>query len=45
MVELRRGADEITAAYEDWQRGSDRFGATSSPLPRVAVGPPAWLGG
>jgi redox-sensitive bicupin YhaK (pirin superfamily) len=41
---VARTRDELADAYRDWVAGSDRFGAVSSPLDRVDVGPPPWLG-
>ncbi|HEY4929142.1 MAG TPA: pirin family protein [Acidimicrobiales bacterium] len=42
---VARTRDELSDAYRDWVDGSDRFGPVTSPLARVAVGPPPWLGG
>jgi redox-sensitive bicupin YhaK (pirin superfamily) len=42
---VARNRDEITAAYRDWQTGHDRFGITSSELPRIPGSPPPWAPG
>jgi quercetin 2,3-dioxygenase len=39
---VARTHDEIDAAAEDWQRGSDRFGAVASPLPRESAPGRPW---
>jgi redox-sensitive bicupin YhaK (pirin superfamily) len=40
-----RSRDEITAAYDAWQRQDDRFGRVRSTLPRIPAPPPYWAGG
>jgi quercetin 2,3-dioxygenase len=39
---VARTHDEIDAAAEGWQRGSDRFGGVASPLPRVPAPGRPW---
>ena len=39
---VARTQAEVTAAYEEWAAGSDRFGQVDSALSRVEVGPPPW---
>jgi redox-sensitive bicupin YhaK (pirin superfamily) len=39
---VARTQDELTAAYEDWAEGNDRFGHVASSLPRTEVSPPPW---
>jgi len=41
---VARAREEIAGAYDDWSRGTDRFGPVASPLARVEVDPPAWTG-
>jgi redox-sensitive bicupin YhaK (pirin superfamily) len=40
---VARTRDEVTAAYEQWQGGGDRFGVVASALARIPASPPAWL--
>jgi len=40
---VARTQDEITAAYESWMKGDDRFGRVASTLARIEVGPPPWF--
>jgi quercetin 2,3-dioxygenase len=40
---VARTRDEVTAAYQQWQSGDDRFGEVASPLARIPGRPPAWL--
>lgn len=40
---VARDTDEITAAWRDWRAGTDRFGDTGSPLPRIEAPRPPWL--
>ncbi|HWD94791.1 MAG TPA: pirin family protein [Acidimicrobiales bacterium] len=39
---VARTQDEISDAYESWLKHDERFGAVSSTLPRIEVGPPPW---
>ncbi|HET9666519.1 MAG TPA: pirin family protein [Desertimonas sp.] len=39
---VARDRDEIDAAYEDWQSGSERFGTVTSSLDLVPAPPPLW---
>jgi quercetin 2,3-dioxygenase len=38
-----RTREEITAAYQQWQAGDDRFGRVASGLARIPANPPFWL--
>lgn len=38
-----RDKDELTAAFEDWQRDDERFGTIASELARIAAPRPPWL--
>lgn len=38
-----RDKDEITRAYEDWQRDDERFGTVASGMARIAAPRPPWL--
>jgi redox-sensitive bicupin YhaK (pirin superfamily) len=40
-----RSRDDITAAYDSWQRQDDRFGRVPSALPRIPAPPAYWAGG
>ena len=40
---VARTQEEITAAYESWSKGDDRFGRVASDLARIEVGPPPWF--
>ncbi|MCW2631623.1 MAG: Pirin family protein [Pseudonocardia sp.] len=40
---VARTRAEITAAYQEWSAGADRFGRVASKLPRIEVAPPPWL--
>jgi redox-sensitive bicupin YhaK (pirin superfamily) len=40
---VARTQDEISAAYESWMKGDDRFGRVDSRLARIEVGPPPWF--
>jgi quercetin 2,3-dioxygenase len=40
---VARTRDEVTAAYQQWQNGDDRFGVVASPLARIPARPPVWL--
>jgi quercetin 2,3-dioxygenase len=38
-----RTREELTAAYDDWTDGSERFGEVRSPLDRIPAPRPTWL--
>jgi redox-sensitive bicupin YhaK (pirin superfamily) len=40
---VARTQDEISAAYESWAKGDERFGRVASTLARIEVGPPPWF--
>ena len=40
---VARTAEEVQAAHDDWEAGSDRFGTVPSALPRVPSKPPVGL--
>ena len=40
---VARTQDEISAAYESWMKGDERFGRVASTLARIEVGPPPWF--
>jgi redox-sensitive bicupin YhaK (pirin superfamily) len=39
---VARTREEVSAAYDDWQAGSDRFGTVASPLGRIPASAPPW---
>jgi redox-sensitive bicupin YhaK (pirin superfamily) len=39
---VARTRDELTRAYEDWERHDDRFGRVASPLARIPAPRPGW---
>ena len=39
---VARSRDELTAAYNAWRNGNDRFGAVTSPLDRIPAPEPYW---
>jgi quercetin 2,3-dioxygenase len=41
---VARTHEELAEAYRDWTTGTERFGPVASPLDRVTVGPPPWIG-
>ena len=40
---VARTQEELSDAYESWQKHDDRFGPVASTLPRIEVGPPPWF--
>jgi redox-sensitive bicupin YhaK (pirin superfamily) len=40
---VARTQEEISAAYESWMKGDERFGRVASTLERIEVGPPPWF--
>lgn len=40
---VARTQEEISAAYESWMKGDERFGRVASTLARIEVGPPPWF--
>jgi redox-sensitive bicupin YhaK (pirin superfamily) len=41
---VARSRDEISAAWQQWSDGDDRFPEVASPMPRIEIAPPAWHG-
>ena len=37
-----RSRTDIDTAYDDWRRGTDRFGRVATALPRIPAAPPPW---
>jgi hypothetical protein len=39
---VARSQGEISAAYQSWSKGDDRFGRVNSTFSRIEVGEPPW---